>query len=297
MVCDACASKLSKVIVPDKWKAGARNVSDDGGRETRHRNTLLSVRGKDQRFLPSARSCRICRSKVAQDAYYCQTCAFQNGICAMCGKRVEDLRFDKRGLALTFNEQREAAAAKRRKRDEAAAVSTTTKKKSDDDAAEDDGRSAANVDDGSSTGRRGADDDDDGKGDEAKDEYGEHVRAALETAATALALNKNRTIADAPRRPENQGKTNEYSGWASANDPRTGAVYYYHALTKQTSWTWPPDSQQQPQAPSDGALATSSLATKAARGDFIPSSIFTGRRSGYVFTTREPRGTGYYPED
>lgn len=33
MVCDTCESKLSKLVVPDKWKAGARNVigGKDGG--------------------------------------------------------------------------------------------------------------------------------------------------------------------------------------------------------------------------------------------------------------------------
>lgn len=27
MVCEACEKKQSKVIVPDKWKAGARNTN------------------------------------------------------------------------------------------------------------------------------------------------------------------------------------------------------------------------------------------------------------------------------
>lgn len=33
MVCETCESKLSKLVVPDKWKAGARNVigGKDGG--------------------------------------------------------------------------------------------------------------------------------------------------------------------------------------------------------------------------------------------------------------------------
>ena len=89
----------SKVIVPDKWKDGARNVTggSDGGRATTYRNSLLQVRGATQRFQAGVKTCRICKSKVSQDANYCQECAHHNGICAMCGKRVDDLRFDRRG--------------------------------------------------------------------------------------------------------------------------------------------------------------------------------------------------------
>ena len=100
MVCQDCEKKLSKVIVPDKWKDGARNVTggDDGGRATTYRNSLLQVRGRTQRFTAGVRGCKICKSKVAQDAHYCQECAHHHGICARCGKKVDDLRFDRRGL-------------------------------------------------------------------------------------------------------------------------------------------------------------------------------------------------------
>ena len=78
---------------------GARNVTGgtDGGRATTYRNSLLQVRGATQRFQAGVKTCRICKSKVSQDANYCQECAHHNGICAMCGKRVDDLRFDRRG--------------------------------------------------------------------------------------------------------------------------------------------------------------------------------------------------------
>ena len=98
MVCKDCEKKLSKVIVPDKWKDGARNVTGgtDGGRATTYKNSLLQVRGAAA--LPGGRQdVWICKSKVSQDANYCQECAHHNGICAMCGKRVDDLRFDRRG--------------------------------------------------------------------------------------------------------------------------------------------------------------------------------------------------------
>lgn len=33
---------------------------------------FVQVRGRDQRFQAGVRTCRICKTKVAQDAHYCQ---------------------------------------------------------------------------------------------------------------------------------------------------------------------------------------------------------------------------------
>ncbi|KAL0442897.1 UNVERIFIED_CONTAM: Cysteine-rich PDZ-binding protein [Sesamum latifolium] len=41
MVCEKCEKKLSKVIVPDKWKEGAHNTTQGGGRKI-NENKLLS---------------------------------------------------------------------------------------------------------------------------------------------------------------------------------------------------------------------------------------------------------------
>ncbi|KAH1230895.1 Cysteine-rich PDZ-binding protein [Glycine max] len=49
MVCEKCEKKLSKVIVPDKWKEGASNTTEGGGRKI-NENKLLS---KKNRFLYS----------------------------------------------------------------------------------------------------------------------------------------------------------------------------------------------------------------------------------------------------
>ncbi|ETV66033.1 hypothetical protein, variant [Aphanomyces astaci] len=79
MVCDKCEAKLSKVIVPDRWKDGARNTAGgkDGGRKISG-NALL---GKKHRFTPMSRSCRICKTKVAQEAHYCQNCSYTKATC------------------------------------------------------------------------------------------------------------------------------------------------------------------------------------------------------------------------
>ncbi|KAL7213661.1 hypothetical protein ACSBR2_016231 [Camellia fascicularis] len=59
MVCEKCEKKLTKVIVPDKWKAGASNTTEGGGRKI-NENKLLSkknssssaTKGLSQVFLP-----------------------------------------------------------------------------------------------------------------------------------------------------------------------------------------------------------------------------------------------------
>ncbi|DBA81915.1 hypothetical protein WJX79_003482 [Trebouxia sp. C0005] len=86
MVCSKCEKKLSKVIVPDKWKEGASNVTEGGGRKV-NENKLLS---KKQRWQPYASRCKTCKATLHQDALYCQGCAYQKGICAMCGKQILD---------------------------------------------------------------------------------------------------------------------------------------------------------------------------------------------------------------
>ncbi|XP_010533834.1 PREDICTED: cysteine-rich PDZ-binding protein isoform X2 [Tarenaya hassleriana] len=45
MVCGKCEKKLSKVIVPDKWKDGASNTTEGGGRKI-NENKLLSKKNR-----------------------------------------------------------------------------------------------------------------------------------------------------------------------------------------------------------------------------------------------------------
>ncbi|EXB88463.1 hypothetical protein L484_012905 [Morus notabilis] len=79
MVCEKCEKKLSKVIVPDKWKEGASNTTDGGGRKI-NENKLLS---KKKRWTPYGNTkCIICKQQVHQDAKYCHTCAYSKGISA-----------------------------------------------------------------------------------------------------------------------------------------------------------------------------------------------------------------------
>mmetsp|Transcript_17662 Transcript_17662/g.42370 ORF Transcript_17662/g.42370 Transcript_17662/m.42370 type:complete len:98 (-) Transcript_17662:216-509(-) len=88
MVCAKCEKKLSKVICPDKWKDGANNTQESGGRKL-NENKLLS---KKKRYAPytGGSKCKICKSSLHQQGMYCHGCAYHRGICAMCGKQVLD---------------------------------------------------------------------------------------------------------------------------------------------------------------------------------------------------------------
>ena len=83
--------------------------------------------------------------------------------------------------------------------------------------------------------------------------------------------------------PAKKAKPDPYAQWQSARDAKTGAVYYYHADTKATSWTWPP-----PLDDGDAADTPSSDVP-----DFEASATYQGRRPGRVFK-RGDRGQGYY---
>jgi len=91
MVCEKCEKKgkLGKVITPDPWKAGASNITDNGGRKVGENKFLTA---KKNRFNPTQaefKKCRICKQKVHQPgSHYCQGCAYKKGICAMCGIKI-----------------------------------------------------------------------------------------------------------------------------------------------------------------------------------------------------------------
>ncbi|KAH9608328.1 hypothetical protein KSS87_008911, partial [Heliosperma pusillum] len=68
--------KLGKVIVPDKWKDGASNTNESGGRKI-NENKLLS---KKNRWTPYGTvKCIICKQQVHQNGKYCHTCAYSKG--------------------------------------------------------------------------------------------------------------------------------------------------------------------------------------------------------------------------
>jgi hypothetical protein len=100
MVCEGCQSKLSKGVVPDKWKDGATNSVASGGVTAGKTNKALAGKKKTAAasWVPSERRCRICKSKVMPQMNFCNDCAHKKGICAMCGKRTVDVSQHKMSL-------------------------------------------------------------------------------------------------------------------------------------------------------------------------------------------------------
>lgn len=78
MVCDSCTSRLSRVCVPDKWKDGARNTIG-GGIRAGKTNKALAKKSESEKYIPQERACRICKSKVQQNMFYCNDCAHKKG--------------------------------------------------------------------------------------------------------------------------------------------------------------------------------------------------------------------------
>lgn len=100
MVCDNCEKKLSKLVTPDPWKG---DNSKNGSSEKRKINENKALTSSKNKFNPLSRTlapCRICRQKVHQEgSHYCQSCAYKKGICAMCGKKLLNIKNYKQSSA------------------------------------------------------------------------------------------------------------------------------------------------------------------------------------------------------
>ena len=90
MVCAKCEKKLTKLAAPDTWKEGSRSGGKAAGTKAVGQNKLLTNRA---RFAPYAKklSCKTCKKALHQDGIYCNACAFQKGLCALCGKQTVDI--------------------------------------------------------------------------------------------------------------------------------------------------------------------------------------------------------------
>ena len=49
--------------------------------------------GRFNPYTDEFKKCKICRSKVHQlGSHYCQECSYKKGICAMCGKKMMNVK-------------------------------------------------------------------------------------------------------------------------------------------------------------------------------------------------------------
>jgi cysteine-rich PDZ-binding protein len=94
MVCEDCQRKqLNPLIIPDRWKEGARSVagSAGGAAKTIKTNKALEKKKFANQWIPEDRNCRLCKAKVLAHMHYCNNCSYKRGICAGCGKKVIDV--------------------------------------------------------------------------------------------------------------------------------------------------------------------------------------------------------------
>ncbi|KAI9141351.1 cysteine-rich PDZ-binding protein-like protein [Paraphysoderma sedebokerense] len=90
MVCKKCEKKLAKTATSDVWKDGSRNATIGKDRKL-NENKLLTKGKAAARFNPYSSKCKICKQTVHQQgSNYCQSCAYKEGICAMCGVKILD---------------------------------------------------------------------------------------------------------------------------------------------------------------------------------------------------------------
>ena len=96
MVCKHCEKKLGKLIVPDKWKEGSRSEDRSAENEEDGRSGVMRSIEHSRRMMknnPMGKTCRICKVAIEPWANYCTTCAYKKGICARCGRKIQDTRF------------------------------------------------------------------------------------------------------------------------------------------------------------------------------------------------------------
>jgi len=92
MVCGPCEKKLRRVAAPDPWKAGSRSQGshDKGATGKLGGSKLLSSRAGGRAAF-SRKGCVMCGQQVHQaETQYCNPCAFQLGVCSMCGVQINN---------------------------------------------------------------------------------------------------------------------------------------------------------------------------------------------------------------
>jgi len=99
MVCEKCEKKLGKIATPEPWKSKsnyrgtAAAAGPAQGRAVGENKLLTSKKGRFNPYTDEFKKCKICRSKVHQlGSHYCQECSYKKGICAMCGKKMINVK-------------------------------------------------------------------------------------------------------------------------------------------------------------------------------------------------------------
>ncbi|CAI4227604.1 unnamed protein product [Auanema sp. JU1783] len=91
MVCATCEKKLTKIVGVDPYRNKLHNKSLGGGvskaKPSGSTNKLIGVQKK---ATIAGVKCKLCKCSIHQvGSHYCQNCAYEKGICAMCGKKIQ----------------------------------------------------------------------------------------------------------------------------------------------------------------------------------------------------------------
>ncbi|CAI5438766.1 unnamed protein product [Caenorhabditis angaria] len=92
MVCGDCEKKLTKIVGVDPYRNKKSNRGADGkiAKVSTTKNRLI---GADKKATIVGAKCKICKMLMHQaGSHYCSTCAYQKGICAMCGKKIINVK-------------------------------------------------------------------------------------------------------------------------------------------------------------------------------------------------------------
>ncbi|CAD6184478.1 unnamed protein product [Caenorhabditis auriculariae] len=89
MVCTECEKKLTKIVGVDPYRNKTHNKPPPSGAIKKFVTEKNRLIGSDKKAKIVAAKCKLCKCLVHQvGSHYCSTCAYQKGICAMCGKRI-----------------------------------------------------------------------------------------------------------------------------------------------------------------------------------------------------------------
>uniref|UniRef100_A0A1I8ANE2 Cysteine-rich PDZ-binding protein n=1 Tax=Steinernema glaseri TaxID=37863 RepID=A0A1I8ANE2_9BILA len=103
MVCEKCETKLSRLATTTVRKSKLETKPGQSSKKITSENKLLSAQenGFGIRFKAKEdfKKCRICNhSTHKMGCHYCATCAYQKGICAMCGRKITKVSLQRQSL-------------------------------------------------------------------------------------------------------------------------------------------------------------------------------------------------------
>ncbi|CAB3407153.1 unnamed protein product [Caenorhabditis bovis] len=91
MVCNECEKKLTKIVGVNPYRNKKTNLANGKVPKVSTAKNSLFESGKKSTIV--GLKCKLCKMLIHQvGSHYCSTCAYQKGICAMCGKKILNVK-------------------------------------------------------------------------------------------------------------------------------------------------------------------------------------------------------------